>query len=451
MNTRSAIVRAACMGGIVACGLTAFALTARDRQTPAAEAPRTAPAIRLDPSIPRQVTFDDTSLPGLQAAFDIFSWNSFIALNWPRGTNGAGDPAKKPGATGDNITVWEAWQDASDTFLPGGAAPVWGRRRPLPAACRALATRGARVLTQVGKTPGLVEESTQPFDTGPLIDQAGTFARFEIVMNRSMFDYIVANRLYSRAGQEAFPGAANFPCGTATAEGAVMVKAAWKVLANTADRARFHTSNVLVYTPATKNPAVAESCAPATVGLVGLHIAHKTARESQWVWSTFEHVDNAPSEADVKAGALKSRYNYYNAACQDCPVNTAAPRPWNPARGGPPSQVVRLDVLPPFATASASAQNATAQKILRGVSRTSVWQHYELVSTQWPTNSGDCAALPADPFGTPAPQFLANTTLETYVQGRTPNVSSSCIACHGNAAMTNGKAADFTYLLQRAR
>jgi hypothetical protein len=450
MQTRSHVARVVRVGA--AFGIGALAASACGRPAPDAGTPPTEPAIALSPAIPGALTIgSDTSLAGLQGDFDVFSWNSFIALNWPRGADGGGDPTKKPGADGDNATVWQGWQDASDTFLAGGRTPSWGARGPVPAACQALATPGVRVLAQIGKTPGLLEESIQPFDTGPLIDQAGRFARFEIVMNRPMFDYIVANGLYSKSGQQAFPGAANFPCGTDSAEGAIMVKAAWKILAATDDRARFHASDVLVYTPATENPRVPESCAAATVGLVGLHIAHKTARESQWVWSTFEHEDNVPGEADVARGTLKPRYSFYNPDCRTCPVNKAAPRPWNPEKGGPPTQAVRVDALPAFASASAVASNAEARKLLAGVSERSVWQYYELVSTQWPTNSGDCAALPADPFGTPAPQFLANTTLETYVQGTTPNVSSSCIHCHGNAAMTTGRASDFTYLLQRAR
>ena len=28
------------------------------------------------------------------------------------------------------------------------------------------------------------------------------------------------------------------------------------------------------------------------MGLVGLHIAHKTQHAPQWIWSTFEQVDN---------------------------------------------------------------------------------------------------------------------------------------------------------------
>jgi hypothetical protein len=105
-----------------------------------------------------------------------------------------------------------------------------------------------------------------------------------------------------------------------------------------------------------------------------------------------------------------------------------------------------------FAPESAAARNADAQKLLAGVNPASVWQNYELISTQWPTNpGGPCAEKPGDQLGTPAPVFLANLTLETYVQGMVPNVSSSCIECHNNAATTAGKPSDFTYVLQRAQ
>ncbi len=77
----------------------------------------------------------------------------------------------------------------------------------------------------------------------------------------------------------------------------------------------------------------------------------------------------------------------------------------------------------------------------------SVWLNYELVSTQWPTN----ASSRIDPTGVPAPSFLANTTLESYIQGEVKQTSSSCMACHNNATTTAGKSADFTYLLQRAQ
>lgn len=412
----------------------------------------TQPAIQMSPVIPSDVSFGNTvDLPALQKDFDIFSWNSFIALSWPPGAN----PDQKPGAgpTGDNPTAWEDFTSVADIFLPGGKAPSQGAPPQIPAACRDLYKPGMKVIQQIGKTPGLLDEFSEPFNTGPLVDQNGNYARFEILVNQPMFDYILGNSLYSQAGQKAFTGTVKFPCGGGAQEGAIMVKAAWKILGANDDRSRFHTSQALIYTPASANPPVQTSCSLQTVGLVGFHVGHKVQSAPQWVWSTFEQVDNVPDEQAVKSAKLAAHYNFYSAACKDCPVNTPPPQPWIPNQPGPPSQVVRAAILPDFALASAAAQNRTAKGLFTQVNPKSVWQFYELVSTQWPTNPGpgNCTAAAADPNGTPAPNFLANTTLETYVQGTTPNVSSSCIGCHGNAAMTTGAASDFTYILERAQ
>ena len=63
----------------------------------------------------------------------------------------------------------------------------------------------------------------------------------------------------------------------------------------------------------------------------------------------------------------------------------------------------------------------------------------------------------------PAPTFLANSTLETYSQGNVPLASSSCIACHGNAVgfqrgasnrqlgKPNLNQSDFTFMLEKAQ
>ena len=63
----------------------------------------------------------------------------------------------------------------------------------------------------------------------------------------------------------------------------------------------------------------------------------------------------------------------------------------------------------------------------------------------------------------PAPSFLANSTLETYSQGDIPQASSSCIGCHGNAVSfqpgaSDSKAgdvhfnqSDFTFMLEKAQ
>src|SRR4051812_38810026 len=43
----------------------------------------------LSPDIPLGITFTgDKTLPGLQRDFDVLSWNTFVALNWPAKPNG---------------------------------------------------------------------------------------------------------------------------------------------------------------------------------------------------------------------------------------------------------------------------------------------------------------------------------------------------------------------------
>jgi len=414
------------------------------------------PPIVLSPVIPGDVnvTAQTVSIDAFQPDFDVYSWNTFIALNWPAGPDGNADPHQKIGQNGDNDTVWEHYRDVSDIFLPGGARPTWNGPVNVPPACKSLNKGNLEVVTQIGKnllTPTVVSASSQPFNTGPLIDQNGVFTRFQILVNKTMFDYILANSLYSKAGQKAFTPPVNFTSGSIDSngktlvEGAIMVKTAWKVIA-AADKARFHSENVLVYTPASENPKYPARCTMQTAGLVGMHIGHKTQSAPQWLWSTFEHVDNVPTDAEVKSGKLQAQYSYYNPKCSACKVNQVPPRPWNPTNiSSFHSQIVRMNQfnLPIYAS-SAAARNATAQQLLVGVNPKSVWANYELISTMWPTD-------PKQPFGAPAPTFLANTTLETYIQGTVPNVSSNCIECHNNATMTVPVASDFTYILQRAQ
>ena len=439
--------------------VTALLLTAGLLLTHAAPQNKsTPPPIVLSSAIPGDVnvTAQTVSIDAFQPDFDVYSWNSFIALNWPPGPDGNADPKKTIGSNGDNDTVWEHYRDVSDIFLTGGARPTWNGPVNVPDACKSLNKGNLPVvmLMQIGKnllTPSVVSATSQPFNTGPIIDQHGVFTRFQILVNKTMFDYILSNSLYLKAGQKAFTPPVNFTPGSidntgkTLVEGAIMVKTAWKVIAP-ADKARFHSESVLVYTPASENPKYPARCTKQTVGLVGMHIGHKTKDAPQWLWSTFEHVDNVPTDADVKSGKLKASYSYYSPKCKACKVNQVPPRPWNPTMASTfHSQIVRMNQFNmPIYAASAAARNADAQKLLKGVNPKSVWQNYELISTMWPTD-------PKQPFGAPAPTFLANTTLETYIQGTVPNVSSNCIECHNNATMTVPVPSDFTYVLQRAQ
>jgi hypothetical protein len=450
------------------------------------ETPDTVPALGGPPEVPERIatevipqlltsglpcaeTVNTSGLPGssqftsLQRGFDFYSWLTFIALNAP--SDGSPIASGKP----TSRTVWEDprnYMQLADIMLPDRSAPTWGKR-VVPAECEHDFEPGMTLIRVTEET------YNQPFKTGPLIDQNGNYALFDILLNKPMFDYILTNKLYSKAGQAAFGEPVIFPVGVNPKGaapgrvGAIMLKVSWRVLDPIKDEAsmeRFHTVDALVYIPRrdAQHPAV---CPKKTLGLVGFHAVHKTSDRQQWIWTTFEHAENAPELGAVTSGHLLPHYSFFNAACPKCqPFNQTPPRPWTIRDGlefGQPfrSQIVRTD---PIAN-SALELNPKFQGILAGT----VWKNYMLVSTQWPSDFA-CAGDPnsmsrPDPTCGPAPTYLANTTLETYSQkgednkkgdkGGIPIATSSCMACHGNAATTQRQpavASDFTFTLEKA-
>ena len=206
------------------------------------------------------------------------------------------------------------------------------------------------------------------------------------------------------------------------------------------DPKRFHTALAYLY-----NPATAPTCQLKQVGMVGMHISHKTVSAPQWVWSTFEHVDNAPLVGSVGGGPFS--FNDGSTAHRDrgCNGNACNLKPggnWDPNSGvKTPVQVARLTDF----TATAKAQNSIFEAALLQVDAASVFANYRLVGTQFPSD----VTGQNDPSGKPHPRFLANSTMETFLQGLTPNNSSSCASCHYQASNAGGRGTDFSYILAR--
>lgn len=436
-------------------------------------------------------------LDNLQRGFDFYSWRTFIALNSPAD----GTPIEQ--AQAGAPTLWEdmnSFKQLLDVMLPADQLPpqwptdragmVAERKRLMPPQCSDLhmPDESERMVVK------MIEESfNEPFKTGPLIDQNGRYAIFDILMNRQMFNYIIENHLNTKAGQAANSSlVVDFPAGQNENSnqnknndlGAFMLKVSWKILSEGDPLAKtFHTVKALVLTPPIPN-AAAQKCFPETLGLIGFHAVHKTASRPQWIWTSFEHVKNVPDRDEVTAKKFNSPYNFYSVNCKGaCTENATPPTPWDPDPNPPPkrelkfrpddsfkSQIVRETPVTP----AAKNMNAIFQSMLAN----SVWKNYMLISTQWPSAFG-CTSLHAKSPGTPdpktdfhkqpdmtcspAPTFLANSTLETYSQGDIPLASSSCIACHGNAVGFQRTASnpqpgkpslnqsDFTFILEKAQ
>lgn len=376
-----------------------------------------------------------------QSDVDVFSWNSFIAMNWPANLNKCEPDVEKSILTGSGPTVWETFSEDTNVFVSSGSTPQQWCSQKL---------KGPKVFKHISKASANLQEQFPDIDEavgGVLTDQNQRFVRSEKRLNLDEYNYVVSNDLWNQAGQQG--KAINFPDGSQSSPspcgdkpcgktGSMEIKAAWKVLSQQEiDKGRFYTTQGIVYNDNKETTSPGKN--PVTLGLVGMHIIHKTPSQNSWFWSTFEQVDNAPT---IKTEGLKQPHSFYNPNCEgpQCKPNVqTASKPYqelNPD-GIPinsPVQVIRTTPI----ESSAPELNRYYQQLLGD----SVWANYELIGTQWATGGA--------PQGTPP--FLANTTLETFIQKGSPfGFQSSCLGCHKGAKTTDNQSADFSFLLGEAQ
>jgi hypothetical protein len=235
--------------------------------------------------------------------FDSYSWRTFIALVWPAmgGQRGVPDPtqpitpitAAQPNSATYRPLVFETYKADWETFQPGGAPPsdfnsnasFWASS-PAQSPCPQ-AKPGDFLLAPVSKF-GNVGLAGIDNLVSVLIAQNGTFVRYLAAYNRTEFNQILANELYLRAKLPQF----QTPVGPNIVfqNGALSVKSAWIDMRNVPNSQRYHTRPAWLVDP------ISGQCSdtPVTVGLVGLHIVQKTPIAPQWIWSTFEQIDNVP-------------------------------------------------------------------------------------------------------------------------------------------------------------
>jgi hypothetical protein len=364
--------------------------------------------------------------PEVQRLFDELSWQSFVALNWPRDAEGK---AKSALTDTGNLT-WESYSESYEVFKPDGSKPdpYGAPRTRLPPISKddlpnqgdaALAAQGHRVLHNLSSTGTLtvLDEVNQAFSS-PLWDQRGNLVHYEVLLNESEYDYLVDHELYNLQGQVAFHdkgSKVSFPSGEygKEGEGAIEIKLAWRILTKDDISSRYLVEKAYVVA---ENPLRWQEV---TVGLVGMHISHKTKSSPQWIWSTFEHVDNLQVNDMAAFGPNAKDHpqvpSFSDPTCEYCPVNVV-PEP--NAQGLRKTQVSRAVPIPK----ATQEYNRQIQAQLAELG--SVLQYYELVNTQWPTDpSAPPAAIDDYPAnitnksgGKPTPVYLVNSIMETYFQ-----------------------------------
>ena len=404
-----------------------------------------------------------------QDAADMYSWLSFIALNWPVNPLTCTPDTTQSILTNPNSPTWMSYISPGDVFkmvgkpdpwcggqvaLTGGqaGAPLRGlsamQQREiahLPLAVRQIAQAHPEVklyLAHDSKSEELLESSPTLLTSGPdrlksilqstdlpIVDQNGRFARFSIAMNKDEYELINNNTLYTKAGQAKY-GPVTFPESDEAKQimGAMEVKAAWKVLGKGDNPAHFFTQKALVYTGRSGKPS---PDGLVTVGLIGLHILHKSEGQNFWAWSTFEQVDNNTT-------------SFFNS---NCPVPTPNPhnhclvnKPTADANAmeldpdGKPLQFPTQIQLNSYIVPTNPGYDTAFQHLLANTP----WAYYKLISTQW--NSGATGLVP---------QFMASSVQETFVAQytKTGRVLDGCVACHQGAEDSAGETTEFSFLL----
>lgn len=355
------------------------------------------------------------------AFFDDYSWRAFIALVWPAQiqNNQRGVPDTTQGVGGAGPRVFETYKALWEVFHRDGSAPVaWNQNEAASVnACNQAAGPGDLVLASFSKFSDLGQASFGSL-LGPLVAQGSTptYVSYLTAYNQIEFNQITSGKWYLKT---------NLPATLTFNLGSLDVKSAWMDMTFAKHPERYYTRTAWVMNPA------GGPCSQKTVGLVGLHIVQKTPSRPQWIWSTFEQVDNVPPAQPGAPGTFG--FNDGSGTAMPAknpytinPLPIPVPSPFNVTRS--------LPINP-----STTVTNAKYQKALKNQGN-GVWQFYQLVMTQWPLQLNPPNPIPPSQSGGPANTFpgngatstFSNTTLETFDQGQpgTGLGGTGCMACH---------------------
>ncbi|CAH0991025.1 hypothetical protein SIN8267_01126 [Sinobacterium norvegicum] len=462
-----------------------------------------------DPTSNQFLTSNNIFTPSDQDTMNCYAWQMFISLNWPVdsrwpvNSEAAGEPDRThtiaswgvpDASTGlaSTPTVWESFKVTSDIFLAKAKKPTpWGVIAGDNSGCTPL-NGSASITNKTVKHLVLSSKNSAPHHRAPrhhntsnasvsdeimqatggwLTDQSSNLVYYERSVGKAEFDYIMQNQLYNADKQYALATNAlgNNPSGFILPEGELYrgndpgkiqqqedlgsfeLKAAWRILTGQKTLyPRYLTTLAYLTDPETKK------CSEQIIGLVGLHIIHKTPSFPDFVWTTFEHIDNVP---DANQPTPAKGYAFNNPHCDNrqCPPNKARIscqgsqcNPLFPMTI--PVQVTREQP----ATPAIQQLNSDVQSMIRQkTGGKSVFQYYQFINVLWDaspninsSNSGPAATIPIR-FGTFTSQSaltVANTTLETYAQ------QDSCNDCHQNATIagSNTIPANFSFIFDDA-
>ncbi|GAA6138300.1 hypothetical protein NBRC116583_20470 [Arenicella sp. 4NH20-0111] len=455
--------------------------------------------------------------------FDYFGWQAFIGLIWPADENYRGKhdvrvktpeefvAASQQDEQGVNPPIVLETMHTFDAAFPGVNGSMAPPTQPKAWNAEPYARPFNLDLVSKGKAPKGLNEAF----SSPLIDQNRQYVRYNLQLNEVMYEFVRQNKWYLKENLPKAPTQATLPplpvpIGTNVRTvpepytqvsqpqtnttviqpvngNSIELKAAWRVMITEADLdpkkpwrqvddlSRYFVSKANIYNPITEKVEQGR-----LVGLVGLHIVAKTPQFTQGLWSSFEHVDNLTAPTGGRA-SFKKNDKFWPQGYSYVPKSIMKPTDAVPEKKRKPVEVSRVYKIPQTPVAkpdnfpmgiSTVGMNKQYQSLLKGT----VWENYQLVITQWPTDPTSFYASPFyyprgfGPFskidpeqpqsikdaynranvnakaayprwsGLPIPQVGAlNSVMETYFQnpldnGPQPMENTSCMGCHYGAS-----------------
>ncbi|MBR0774220.1 hypothetical protein JQ625_05190 [Bradyrhizobium diazoefficiens] len=403
-------------------------------------------------NIPPGVTSPEDARP----FFDDFSWRSFIALNWPAvpGQHGVpkspNDPKVFLTAGTSYPTVWGSYREAYELYRTDAAPIAFDGAATTNTVCGPAAS-GTKILLMAAKSGSLLQDVDQAFSY-PLVDQNNNYVYYEIRFNADQYEFVRSNGLYLSknlmAAEMKAPIAMPISSAQPYRQGAVMLKAAWKQMTSSDDPSRYYTVKAKIYDTSQRQPV----CRDVTMGLIGFHIGHKVDGFAQWIWSSFEQIDNVPNDDGSKP---TNRMTLNNGSADPKTDGGWANRPDSKHLLAPDkrvkAQVTRLNPIPTTPSGRSTADINTAY---RKALASTVWTNYQLVITQWPATpvpqsqfkpKENQGVYPKDAGGPFPVNNAVNTALETFFQSQSDAAGAggnSCMQCHYGAGL-----ADFSWSL----
>ncbi|MDY3561788.1 hypothetical protein R5W23_003216 [Gemmata sp. JC673] len=434
------------LAAVIGCGPAPVSTTAP------VESPR--PVAASDAQPPTELVFaePEKGTEEDRAVLNQFSWRDFIALNWPAAAQrGVADTTKNLGDPAERV-VWESWKSVDELF---SADPIrnpptdWDsykatlsirfldrdkkqQHHSAPNGLPAQETGKVKLLQQLARLEDVnhnlldVNQAVLATAKGsPLVAQNKTFVRFETRMNREAYDFMKQGEYYIKEKQ---PAKLTFP------NQAIHIKAAWMELPEQGTPAQTEALRKRFYSTTAKliewtdEPNPRPILKDRVVGLVGLHIVHKTPGRPDWIWSTFEHRDNLlPERGPGTPPASFSRKDPAPAAAEH---NKPQLDPLEPRKPLPQikdehvTEVVRVQKI--HETTADVNKDIWSKAPVRGT----VWENYQLIGTQWPKFGLRTRPTDGGSAENRLPKNLANVTMETFF----PANRMSCLQCHISAA-----------------